>query len=327
MVQSLKKIIPDCTIDYMCIPATANVLQNNPHIRNIIIYDKKSGNKLTKLKRIISTVRSEKYDMVICPHRSFRSALITYYSRAKIRIGFNKNSLSFLLTQKAVYNKNEHEIKRNLSLINNIPGIKPQNSDLILKPELFPTSDDKDIVNSLLKSAQPQPVNKLLSFAPCSKWFTKKIPENKSAEIINSLISSDYSVAIIGGKDDEDYCNSVMNQIKNKSKLINFAGKLTPVQSSFVIQKSSILITVDSAAAHLGASTDTPVVMIYGSTVPAFGFYPLTSKNIIIENNSLDCRPCTNHGRASCPKKHFKCMKEINIEQTKNSIELLIKHN
>lgn len=323
MVQSLKKLIPQSEIDYLCIPSTANVLQNNSYIRNVIIYDKKASNKISKIKEIISHVRIEKYDIVVCPHRSFRSALITYKSRANIRIGFDKNSLSFLLTHKAAYRKDKHEIERNLDLIRAIPEIGIDNNKLALKPELFPGEDDKNFVSDLLKNFKSTNENKLISFAPCSKWFTKKIPFDLAIEIINSLINSIYKVALIGGHDDEEYCSHIENKIDNAKCFVNLCGKLTPVQSAFAIQQSSALITADSAAAHLGASTGIPIVMIYGSTIPSFGFYPLTSKNIIIENNTLYCRPCTNHGRASCPKKHFKCMNALNTNEIIEAVNSL----
>jgi len=83
------------------------------------------------------------------------------------------------------------------------------------------------------------------------------------------------------------------------------------LQSYLLISKACVHITTDSAAAHLAAASDTPIVQIYGSTVPAFGFYPLTSKHIVIENINLNCRPCTNHGKTVCPLKHFRCIEDL----------------
>ncbi len=324
MVQTLKKINPDFEIDFVCIPATANVLLNNPNIHNVIKYDKKASGKLSKLLQIIKIIRSGKYDIILCPHRSLRSALITYFSKAKVRIGFNKNALSFLLTQKAVYRPDFHEIKRNLELIKLIPGINVNSDDLILRPEMFPMKEDKNIADNLLNDFTSPVKDKLICLAPCSKWFTKSIPELKSVEIINALCTAGYKVILIGGKEDEIFCESVVTRLQNDKMVINLAGKLTPVQSSIVIGNSDVLITVDSAASHIGSATDTPIIIIYGSTIPGFGFYPLTSKNIIIENNSLDCRPCTGHGRGSCSKQHFKCMQDINADEILNALQTIL---
>ena len=326
LVQSLKNIIPECEIDYLCIPSTANVLENNPNIHEIIRYNKKGRKKIRNLIKMISFIKERNYDIIVCPHRSLRSALITYFSKARIRIGFNKNVMSFLLTGKAKYLKNEHEIKRNLELIKLIPGIEINDKMFSLKPELFPSADDKNNADELLNKFITDK-DRMICFAPCSKWFTKNLPEKISIDILNSLNEKGFNVALLGGIEDEKFCRLIEGKAKDKNKVFCLAGNLTPLQSSYVIQRSCALITVDSAAAHIGASTNKPIVMIFGSTVPAFGFYPLTSKNIIIENNNLDCRPCTDHGRGSCPKKHFKCMIDLKTTDIINAVDKLLYSN
>jgi heptosyltransferase-2 len=306
MVQTLKNVYDSSEIDFLCIPSAQNVLQNNTYIRNVIVYDKYySGIK--GFHEIVHMIRDNKYDIILCPHRSFRSAMITYFSGAKIRIGFDKNAFSFLLTSKVQYETNEHEIKRDLSLVKAIPGIKIPDEKMELKPKLFPAQKDFDLIANLINSKN---LTNLITLSPCSKWFTKQLTEEKSISIINELISKGFTAALIGGNDDIIYCYEVEKAVKSRN-LLNFCGELTPLQSYILISKAKAHITVDSAAAHLAAATDTPVIEIYGSTIPAFGFYPLTSKHVIIENENLDCRPCTDHGRIECPLKHFKCIEDL----------------
>ena len=190
---------------------------------------------------------------------------------------------------------------------------------------MFPSEDDKEIVDKLF-TPHTTHSRHYISLAPCSKWFTKQLPKNISIEIIYSLIDKGYKVILIGGKDDISYCNEIESEAKTEM-LLNMCGKLSPLQSQDVIEKSLCLISVDSAAAHIGASTGTPIVQIYGSTVPAFGFYPLTSQNVIVENKTLACRPCTDHGRNLCPLKHFKCMEELDTQEIINAVESLIKNS
>ena len=146
----------------------------------------------------------------------------------------------------------------------------------------------------------------------------------KSVEIINELIKIGYSVILIGGSEDAEYCSKLEKQVSG-GNLLNLCGKLTPLQSKVAIENSVCMISVDSAAAHIGASADVPLIQIYGSTVPAFGFYPLKPNSAVIENNSLTCRPCTNHGRISCPLKHFKCMEDIDVKMICDEVEKLVK--
>lgn len=308
IVQTLKKHLPDSKIDFLCIPNTVGVLENHPDINQSIAYDKKGGDKLDKFIEILSEIRESEYDIVISPHRSFRSAMLTYYSEAHVKTGFNRNALSFLLTNKVKYVQNKHEIYRNLELVKAVLGNDYDEDKISLKPNLYPSNKDVNFVNHLFNRSN------LVTFAPCSRWFTKQLTIDKSKQVIDILISDGYNIALIGGESDEIYCCELEKQIDDDS-LINLAGKLTPLQSYTVITKSKALITVDSAAQHLGAASNTPIILIYGSTNSSFGFYPLTSKHSIVENKVLNCRPCTDHGRDKCPLKHFKCIEDLTAEQ------------
>jgi heptosyltransferase-2 len=320
MVQTIKYHLPDSKIDFLCVPDNVSVLQNNPAINQVIPYDKKGGDKLDKFIEVLSEIRENGYDIVISPHRFLRSALLTYYSEAKTRIGFERNSLSFLLTHKVVYDSGAHEIHRNMSLAEAIPGLNYDVKKISLKPRLYPGIDDKKKVYEYLPLGDSK---RLITLAPCSRWFTKQFPLKKTVQLVNVLNESGYKIALIGGKDDEDYCSHVTEKSGIKG-IINLCGRLTPLQSYFVITLSKHLITVDSAAQHLGAASDTPIALIYGSTNSSFGFYPLTSKHKIIENRDLDCRPCTDHGRTKCPLKHFKCMEDIAINEILNEVKNLL---
>lgn len=319
MVQTIRNHLPESIINFLCIPSTENVLANHPAINKIIPYDKKGGDKLDKFIEVLSEIREEEYDIVISPHRYSRSALLTYYSEAKVRIGFDKNSLSFLLTAKAKYVKDKHEILRNLELVKLIPGIEYFEDKISLKPELYPSQQNIEKVDKLLMLHH----SNLISFAPCSRWFTKQLPEEKSIEIIHKLLLHGYNIALVGGENDTTYCREVELKV-NDDSLLNFCGKLTPLESYAVITKSKGLITVDSAVQHLGAASGKPTVLIYGSTDRSFGFYPLTSENRIIEIGSLECRPCTDHGRDKCPLGHFKCMRDLSAEAIVEALEEMV---
>ncbi len=84
------------------------------------------------------------------------------------------------------------------------------------------------------------------------------------------------------------------------------------------------IYTNDSGAMHLAAAVKVPVIAFFGSTVSEFGFFPYKAKSIQLENKNLSCRPCTHIGRKSCPKIHFKCMKELKPELAFKSLHNLL---
>ncbi|MBI3366261.1 glycosyltransferase family 9 protein [Candidatus Roizmanbacteria bacterium] len=244
----MKNILPDAVIDFLCIPLTANVLENNTLINNIIKFDKKGKDKLNKLFEVISIVRKNNYHIILTPHRSMRSALITYFSKAPVKIGFDRNSLAFLLTKKVAYDINSHEIQRNLDLLSVIPGIDLDDSKISSKAILNPSEKDMKIVDSLIAQKE-----NIIVFAPCSKWFTKQITISKSIEITKAFIEKSYVVVLIGSGDDFNFCREMERNTNSNiyssgmGKLVNLCGRLSPLQSYYAINKAKVLITVDSA--------------------------------------------------------------------------------
>jgi heptosyltransferase-2 len=77
----------------------------------------------------------------------------------------------------------------------------------------------------------------------------------------------------------------------------------------------------DSAPMHFASAVNAPVTAIFCSTVPDFGFGPLSEDSAVVEVRSgLSCRPCGLHGYRECPEKHFKCAYEINMNELINRI-------
>jgi heptosyltransferase-2 len=243
--------------------------------------------------------------------------MLTYYSEAKCRVGFDRNSASFLLTNKVRYVQDKHEILRNLELLKAIPGIEYDETKVSLKPNLYPLQSDIGYVSHLFNKSN------LITFAPCSRWYTKQLTMHKSKEIVDKLLMEGYNVALIGGAADADY-GFELEALVHDDDLVNLCGKLTPLQSYYVMTKSKGVITVDSASQHLAAAAGVPTILIYGSTNSSFGFYPLTSKHVIIENNTLSCRPCTDHGRDACPLRHFKCIEDLKSDEILEGLKKLL---
>lgn len=71
------------------------------------------------------------------------------------------------------------------------------------------------------------------------------------------------------------------------------------------------VVSNDTGLAHLAAAAGTPVVVLLGPTVRAFGFAPVGEGHQVLETEGLSCRPCTLHGSEKCPRVHFRCMADI----------------
>ena len=124
-----------------------------------------------------------------------------------------------------------------------------------------------------------------------------------------------YNIYLIGAPDDKELEGSIKQIVNNPLRIINFCGELNFLESTALMQGAVMNYVNDSAPLHFASSVNAPVTAIYCSTVPAFGFGPLSDNSMIVDVGKLYCRPCGLHGRRECPEGHFKCAKEIKTEQ------------
>ena len=113
-------------------------------------------------------------------------------------------------------------------------------------------------------------------------------------------------------------------QINQKNKQVEIlAGKLSFLQSAALMKQAKMNYVNDSAPLHFTSAVNAPVTAIFCSTIPAFGYTPLSDRSFIVETKEhLICRPCGLHGRKACPLGHFKCAYGIETAQVLETINL-----
>ena len=146
VIEKLHAFYPEAEVDFLLRKGNESLLANNPHLRKIHILNKKK-HKYINLLKTTGRVRSESYDYVINIHRFLSSGMITAFSKAKNKIGFNKNPLSFFYTHKVLHHIHDkdnpsHETERNLMLIRHITD------PAITGPKLYPDENDFSKVSS-----------------------------------------------------------------------------------------------------------------------------------------------------------------------------------
>ncbi len=299
ILESLHKSNPNYELHLLVRKGNEALFEGHPFLKTCWVWDKKA-NKLGNLLRMISAIRSEKFDVIVNVHRYLSSGLITALSGAKTRIGFDKNPLSWAFTQSIIHRFNGgHEIDRNHKLIQSLVLMEQAE-----KPRLYPTAKDMASV------AQFQ-VNEYVCIAPTSVWNTKQWPKEKWVELIQ-LLPSEHKVYLLGAKNDRSICEWIQANA-NRDMIEVLAGKLSFLQSAALMAGAKMNYVNDSAPMHLASATNAPTTVIYCSTIPGFGFGPLSDRKKIVQlETKLDCRPCGLHGFNACPQGHFNCAKEIN---------------
>lgn len=305
LIEKLAASIPDVKIDFLVRKGNEALLANNPHLNEIIIWNKKEK-KYANLLAIYKKIRNTHYNKVINLQRFFSTGLLTGFSGANEKIGFDKNPLSFLFTTKVkhIFTTKPpyvHEVERNDNLI------KAFTNQNYYRPKLYPSMADEQFANGYAQTP-------FITISPSSVWFTKQYPIERWAQLINSFPEK-YKIYLLGGKDSKGTSDALMAQIKTKN-IEDLSGKLSFLQSAALMRLAVMNYANDSAPLHFASAVNASVTAVFCSTVPAFGFTPLSDVSFIAEiDYNLYCRPCNLHGQKHCPQKHFKCALDIKTEQ------------
>lgn len=305
VVEKLARYFPDAQIDFLLRKGNESLLNNNPHLHKILVWNKKE-NKRQNLFAIIKQVRRNRYDKVINMQRFFATGLISVLSGANETIGFDKNPLSFLFSKKvkhivSTHRPYKHEVERNNDLV------KDLTDDVFSYPRLYPSEND-------LAAVQPLITERYVTMSPSSVWFTKKYPFEKWVDLLNAFPPG-YRVYLLGGKEDIAECEKLVSLTVNKNVEV-MAGRLGFLQSAALMKTALMNYVNDSAPLHFTSAVNAPVTAIFCSTVQSFGFTPLSEKAFVVETlEDLPCRPCGLHGKKACPLQHFKCGRNIDTAQ------------
>ena len=303
----IKEKYPDSDIYYLTTPLGKEILKNNPKIKEIIVYDKRGKDKgFRAFISFVRKIRKLKIDVCLTPHRYLRSSILSFLSGAKIRIGYDIASLSFVFNKKIKYDRTKHEVEKLLSFIDDSPNR--------YELEMYPSEKDKIRIDTLLKNLSEN--KKIILIAPGSKWFTKRWPEEYFRILIQNLVKrDDLLIVITGGKEEREI------DLNLDSKVLDLRGEISLLELAELTKRAILVVSNDSAPIHItSAFPNTRIVGIFGPTVKEFGFFPWSKNSKVFEINGLYCRPCAIHGGNFCPEKHFRCMREITPDLVENEI-------
>jgi len=296
VAEKLHLYYPEAQIDFFVRKGNELLFDGHPFIKKVWVWNKRE-NKLFNLFKLIRQVRKENYDEVINLQRFFSSGLLTVFSGAKYTSGFTINPLSVFFTQRKTHHISRngvlHEVARNQQLIQHLTDVD------YAKPRLYPSFADQQNIKHLI--GQPY-----ICCAPGSVWFTKQYPKSHWIAFLKQL-PTDLVIYFIGAKTDRNLIDELIEVTEN-SQAQNLSGELSFLESAALMKGAVMNFANDSAPMHFATALNAPITAIFCSTVPAFGYGPLSNTSIILETpENLKCRPCGIHGLKKCPLGHFKC--------------------
>lgn len=300
VLRCLKTQLPDVEVHFLTKPVFATILEANPYVAKIWHLEKDWKGMVHKLKK-------EQYDLIVDLHHNLRTLRLKYSLFPVRSVSFKKlNWQKWLLTQ---FKKNilppVHIVDRYLDTVHFLGVHKdgkgldyflPENTAFDLSEKLFPLHS-KGYIGIVIGAS----------------YETKKLPKEKLIELCAAVTDP---VVLLGGKEDREM-GEILRQL-DTGRIYNACGIFSLNESAFLVKNAKAVVTHDTGLMHIAAAFDKPVISVWGNTVPAFGMYPYYGdKNIFnreFEVAGLSCRPCSKIGFHHCPQKHFRCMRDQDVD-------------
>ncbi len=280
-----------------------SVVEYNPHIAQVHTIRQKASEALPAL-------RAEKFDFVVDLHRNLRSLQV------KLALGVPSNSYDKLNWEKWLL--------VNLR-INRLPALHIVDRYMAAAAPLGVVNDglgldfyihreEESHALRFLQQSLPGFPTPFIAFATGAAHATKRLPEDRIVELCRLV---EHPVILLGGPDEQAQGERVVAAAG--AHVVNACGKLKLNQSAAVVKHAAKVISHDTGLMHIAAALGKDIVSVWGNTIPEFGMTPCypngIQRNISIEVKGLTCRPCSKIGHAACPKGHFRCMRDIAVEQ------------
>jgi heptosyltransferase-2 len=295
-------------VDVVTTPAAGSLLETHPAVRSVIRYDKHGRDSgVTGLWKLSRELRSRRYSVVYLPHRSFRSAVLALLAGARERTGFAGTAASISYTRRVPRPEGRHEVERLLAL--------SPNSSHTAHVSLRLTADDHREAEQWLERHAIAPG--FIAVAPGSIWGTKRWPYY--TDLVKRLARP---CVIVGSAADCDLADTIVTAAPTRA--VSAAGALGLRAAASLIGRAAVLVTNDSAPLHLATAAGTPVVALFGPTIPAFGFGPRRPGDLTLGVETLPCRPCSKHGPETCPLGHHRCMRDLSVETVATAVAAVL---
>lgn len=314
----LKKSLPYSQIDWVVDERNAEILENHPYIRRLIIFSNKNFFFFSKFVNFLKILRKENYDMVIDYQGLLKSGIIIGLTRAKYKIGFSNSregSYLFYNIKLPPYDINLHAVKRYLILTKKVIEILKKFEPTDILEEKLEAIFSSEITEKNL----PFIKRPYIILTPSARWETKLWPYlhwEKFIELCQD-IAQKFDIFITGSLLDKNLTFWV-KKIENRYFYVHsLVGKLSLKELAILIKNSSAVVTVDTGPMHIASAFRRPTVALFGPTSPErTGPW---GGNFKVLKSSLSCSPCF---KKKC--KDRKCMDEIRPEEVKKALNEIL---
>lgn len=292
LLREVAAFFPGAVIDYCTKPAFRTLLDGNPHVAAIHTLD---------------APPTGPFDLVIDLQNNFRSIKLIGNLKAGKVVRYRKRTWKKMVLVRTgidITGPYRSVVERYRASLSGF-GPEPDGKGC----ELFPSVSDR-----IFAAAETGTGTPLLAVCPGAKHATKRYPAEKYAKVLAALFKViPLKAVLLGGGEDSLVAAQIVAAVPEafRGQIIDLSGRTTFLQSAAVLERSDVVLANDTGLMHMASAFGKKIFLLFGSSVPAFGFLPYQVPFELFEVQGLGCRPCSHIGRDTCRKGHFRCMNDL----------------
>lgn len=294
VLQVLRQHFPHLFITMMVRPACRDVVEGNPYLNEVIVYEKEGAHRsLLNTLRFARRLRRDAFDTALILHPTNRSHWIPWLAGIPVRIGYNRKT-SQLLTHRVAHRKqegNQHEAVYTLELLT-LFGIAPPPPQPMVP--IHPAAARR--MEDLLAASSIQPGDRLVAIHPSASCISKRWMPDRFAQVADRLVAEqNVRICLVAGQEDVRYAQTVAEAMRQPA--VSLAGRLGVAELAALLRRCQLLISNDSGPVHVAAAVGTPVVDIFGRNQRGLSprrWGPLGTGHVIL-HKEVGCVVCLAH--------------------------------
>ncbi len=302
-ITALRRALPESRIAYVVEAPFARLVEGHPALNETVVVE--SGQGPAAFLRLVRQLRRDRYDAVVDFHGGPRASRLTFLAGAPVRIGYEIPWRRLVYTIRIARGGADgpvHSVVNHVNLVRalglDVPDIPP-----LALPEARP--DEKAHVREFIEANGLAAASIVVLHVGAGNEFRDWGMES-SAELVRLLTRRPgVRVVLAGGAAERERAAEIMARAPGAA--LSVAGTFGWPELRELIGRASLFIGPDSGPMHVAASTATPIVALFGPTLPAH-FAPWRSDRVSVIERALECRPCR---QRECVHHDFRCLRTI----------------
>jgi lipopolysaccharide heptosyltransferase II len=336
LIRALRKRYPDARLVYVAESSAAPVVAPNPHLSDVIVVPHRRGwRRIVDDLRLARRIRAEGGDIAIDLHGGPRSAWLTLASGAARRVGYDIQGRSWMYTDVVHRPRGlhpRHSVENQWDLLTAVdPSFSGAADRDIFRVEMPSTPEATAAVGARLTALgiAGDPGTKLVVLHVSAGNPFRRWPEDAFADVAAGLVrhSPDRRVLLTAGPSDRDAVQRVLVTARARAgdgavRIID-AETFSLAELRAVLDRSALYIGGDSGPLHIAATSNVPIVGLYGPTLPARSapWRPPRLTTVSVDAGELPCRPCD---QRVCAPGDFRCLTLIDATVVLGAAERIL---